>query len=91
MNSYQKLKKRCSELENDIYLIVKKGNTREGAIVFARYKLDYDIDDNILCGESNFSKQGTNKTDCYENIVLNVLSDMSCVVSNSIPPQLREK
>ena len=58
MNSYQKLKARIAELENDIHTIVRKGDTVEGVTTFLRYKMKYDINDALMFGEPTGEVQG---------------------------------
>lgn len=58
MTSYQKLKARIAELENDIHTIVRKGDTVEGVATFLRYKMKYDINDAIWFGEPTGEVKG---------------------------------
>lgn len=53
LTTYQKQKLKIKELEKDIYNLVVNENLEDGVFTKLKYKVSYDIDKLIMCGNEN--------------------------------------
>lgn len=56
LSSYQKLKKKNQELLEDIRVLVGLGNTIAEEMVKTKYRLRYDLENNLMYGCRNLDK-----------------------------------